>query len=184
VPPESEGRGHWTRLAARWWRGAPTVRRRVVWLRGGCVVLCDDVEADGEHDVRSWLQLPAGRGEPTDGALELVLVLVLENGLRVRIDVSGPIDGLRLHRGTDPRAPGAGWRSRRYGTLERALSLEIPLAPRRGPWRLVTVLQATFDESCADAVIERLSDGGARVRVRGQTLHFGARTGIRVGDDR
>jgi len=68
--------------------------------------------------------------------------------------------------------------------LERALSLEIPLAPRRGPWRLVTVLQATFDESCADAVIERLSDGGARVRVRGQTLHFGARTGIRVGDDR
>jgi len=158
---------------------APSVRRRVVWLRGGCVVLCDDVEAEGEYDVRSWLQLPAGRGEPTDGALELVL----ENGLCVRTDVCGSTAPLCLHRGTDPHVPGVGWRSRRYGSLESALSLEVPLSRGRGPWRLVTVVQADRAGAPAPAAIETLSDGGARVRVRGQTLHFGARTGIRVVDD-
>jgi hypothetical protein len=114
---------------------SPRVRRRVVWLRGGTLLLCDDVLGDGTHEVEAWLQLPAGQGEPAGNELELRLA----GGPAVRIRAVAGASELRVRRPGE--RPGAGWYAPRYGVREPATAVQLSAGRVHLPHRLVTLFE-------------------------------------------
>jgi Heparinase II/III-like protein len=111
------------------------VRRRLAWLRGGTLVLCDEVEGPC-RTLEAWFQLPAAEGEPEG----LSLLLTLASGVRLRLEALAGARRLSLHRPRGSR-PEPGWYAPRYGLLERAVAVAVEAEPGPGPVRLLTALQ-------------------------------------------
>jgi hypothetical protein len=147
----------------------PRVRRRLAWMAGRALVLCDDVLGEGAHAIESWLQLPATSGDAR-GAEAL---LALPSGRRVRVQAGGAAHALAAVRPSVGDPPGPGWRAPRYGRREPGTALRIDAGRPSLPARLVTVLQLG-DSSGAAPPPARIEASGAvaRVEAPGFTVRF------------
>ncbi|MCX5737451.1 MAG: heparinase II/III family protein [Proteobacteria bacterium] len=117
--------------------GTPRVRRRVAWIAGGTLVLCDDVAGDGEHRLESWLQFPSTEGDADGNAV----LLRLASGRPVLVQGFGDITSLEVLRPARDADPGPGWRAPRYGSRTPGTSLRFDAGTRSLPARLVLLMQ-------------------------------------------
>lgn len=112
---------------------SPASHRRVVWLRdGGYVVLYDEFESDGEHELLVNFQFPPGRLEQVDHAIAL---------LDGRFEVGWT--GTTAVRATDVCGgpePGDGWVAESLGVLRAAPRLALGMRLAGGRAALVTVI--------------------------------------------
>jgi hypothetical protein len=117
--------------------GEPRVRRRAVWVRGGTLLLCDEVLGSGRHDLEVWLQLPASSGS-AEGVSTL---LRLPEGERLRVRGLAGVTALRLERPDPGAGPAPGWYSPRYGVREVGTALRLCSGPVELPHRMVTLVE-------------------------------------------
>jgi hypothetical protein len=156
--------------------GTPRVRRRVVWLAGGWLVLCDDVAGPGRHRVEAWFPLPEAQGEVRGLAAELRL----PSGRALRVEVLAGAQEVRLVRPA-PGRPGPGWYAPRYGVLRAGVAVAVSAGELPLPCRLLTVVQtAAAPAQLAEARLEAGPAGAARVRIAGAAITFPAAGGIHL----
>jgi hypothetical protein len=154
--------------------GAPRVRRRVVWLAGCGLALCDDVVGTGAHRVESWLQLPEASGAVGGTEAELALA----GGAALRVQVFAERAALERI-APDPDAPGPGWRAPRYGRRAPGTALRIDLGTRALPARIVTWL-APARAGVAPARARLVAgESGALLEIDRFRIHFDGETGAR-----
>ena len=157
--------------------GMPQLRRRLAWLAGGTLVLCDDVAGSGEHRLESWLQFPETEGDADGNAV----VLRLASGRAVRVQGFGDITGLAVLRPADAAGPGPGWRAPRYGTRTAGTSLRFDAGTRTLPARLLLLLQVGETDRTPDpGRIESDTSGSLRVFGAGFCAHFDGATAVRI----
>ncbi|MDH3686971.1 MAG: heparinase II/III family protein, partial [Myxococcales bacterium] len=154
--------------------GAVRVSRRVAWMQGGTLVLCDDVLGSGEHEVDVWFQVPASEGEPSGPRVEMRL----ESGRVVEIDALLGARRIRLDRACTP--PGAGWRAPRYGSREPATRVRVSAGRVSLPHRVVTLVRTTLQGSVSRAPECDVVSGAVCVRVSGHAVTFPSAGGVSI----
>jgi hypothetical protein len=115
--------------------GTVRVRRRVVWLRGGTLALCDDV-AGAARGIEVRFQLPETTGEAAGAAAELRLA----SGRRVRVEALSGAQAVQVLRPAGD-GPGPGWLAPRFGELRRGTSVAVHARPEGAATRIVTLVQ-------------------------------------------
>lgn len=147
--------------------GAIRVRRRLAWIAGHGLALCDDVLGEGTHRVESWLQLPATTGDASGCAA----LLALASGRRIRVQGFGDATKLAVVRPSGAVAPGPGWLAPRYGTLAPGTALHIDAGARPLPARIVTLLLVA-PPGAEPAVGHLVETGSARVVLEAGDVRF------------
>jgi len=158
-------------------RGTPRVRRRLAWLAGGTLVLCDDVSGDGEHRIESWLQFPRTDGE-ADGT---AVLLRLASGRPVLVQGFGDVARLEVLRPAPDAGPGPGWRAPRYGTRVPGTSLRFDAGTRSLPVRMALLIQVgDTNRTPVPGRIESDDAGSLRIAGAGFRAYFEGDTGVRI----
>jgi len=162
-------------------QGAPRVRRRVAWLRGGTLALCDEVFGNGLHEGDIWFQLPRAEGSIEGPSVRLLL----EGRLALLLQCFGEIDHIELFRPRQDEGPGPGWNCPRYGIRQPGTALRVALGKRTLPFQLVSLLQVAGDPSALQGgTFKLLQNGEVLVHVGRGTIGFPRSAGVRLGEQR
>ena len=153
--------------------GFPRARRVIAWLRGGALVLFDQIVGTGRHEVAIWLQFPESSGEAQDDHVRLKL-----HSGRVVL-VQGLIGAGKIAVRRPGKGPSRGWYSPRYGVLRPGTAVTIAAASDELPVKMLTAIQLGVVGDPEPAIAESRADGGVSMRVGGEILEFPPDHGVR-----
>jgi hypothetical protein len=145
----------------------------MAWLRGGILVLCDEILGDAKHRGEVWFQLPASRGESEGSAVKLTH----DGGRTVFLQGLAGTAPFQVHRPSSQ--PGPGWYAPRFGLIRSGTAVSTMSDRSELPLRMVTLVQVGEPGArLSPGVAEVGSDGGVSVCGRGFVVTFPSENGV------